>query len=55
MKMAKKEYKPVSQRLSEEIKRAIKCLTVKSRKEVSQLVREIPQKYIYEQKREGLK
>jgi len=44
-----KEFLPVSYRLSEDIKWAIKTLAVKSRKEVSQLVREILQKYISEQ------
>jgi len=43
------EFLPVSYRLSEDIKWAIKALAVKSRKEVSQLVREILQKYINEQ------
>ena len=44
-----KEFLPVSYRLSEDIKWAIKALAVKSRREVSQLVREILQKYINEQ------
>ncbi len=44
-----KEFLPVSYRLSEDIKWAIKALAVKNRKEVSQLVREILQKYINEQ------
>lgn len=43
------EFLPVSYRLSEDIKWAIKALAVKSRKEVSQLVREILQKYINKQ------
>jgi len=43
------EFLPVSYRLSEDIKWAVKELAVKSRKEVSQLVREILQKYINEQ------
>jgi len=44
-----KEFLPVSYRLSEDIKWNIKALAVKSRKEISQLVREIFQKYINEQ------
>jgi len=44
-----KEFLPVSYRLSEDIKWTIKALAVKNRKEVSQLVREILQKYISEQ------
>ena len=50
-----KENKSVSYRLSQDIESAIKSMAVKSRKEVSQLVREILQKYINEQKRERLK
>ena len=50
-----KENKSVSYRLSQDIESAIKSLAVKIRKEVSQLVREILQKYINEQKRERLK
>ncbi len=44
-----KENKSVSYRLSQDIESAIKSMAVKSRKEVSQLVGEILQKYINEQ------
>ena len=42
--------KTVSYRLSQDVESAIKSMAVKSRKEASQLVREILQKYIDEQK-----
>jgi len=50
MKMTKKKDKSVNYRLSEDIESAIKSLAVKSRKEVSQLVWEILQNYIDEEK-----
>ncbi len=50
-----KENKSVSYRLSQDIESAIKSMAVKSGKELSELVREILQKYINEQKRERLK
>ena len=51
MKMTKKKDKSVNYRLSEDIESAIKSLAVKSRKEVSQLVWEILQNYIDEEKK----
>ena len=44
-----KEFLPVSYRLSEDMKWNIKRLAVEQRKDVSQLVRDILQKYINEQ------